>query len=255
MFESIITNLMATTLYITSSAFAVNAIVPQVVYSQTVPQQGYVSHALKQNASLTNISTQYYGSEDFWTNIWNDNTWIIDPENVEKDKMVKISITKPVVVEELLPELAGRSAELVEQKNEDYLKSIGYLTKTQVETSAGQETEEAPETVLPTQIPVAVQPTTPAAPANAAVSISEEAVTYLGQCEAGNDPAKNTGNGYFGAFQFSYGTWKNLNTGYERADLAPIEVQRAAVQQLLSRSSIYNQFPGCARKMQAAGLI
>jgi hypothetical protein len=46
-----------------------------------------------------------------------------------------------------------------------------------------------------------------------------------------------------------------MNTGYERADLAPLEVQKVAVRQLLQRSSIYNQFPGCAHKMHSEGLI
>lgn len=255
MFESVITNLLATTLYITSSAFAANAVVPQVVFAQTLPQQGFVSHELKQNDSLANISTRYYGSEDFWTNIWNDNTWILDPENVEKDKLVKISIAKPVVVEELIPELSGRSAELSDQKNKEYLANIGYITKSHVEAVVEATETETVQTLLPTQAPVVTPAVLPVAPTSTSDAISEEAVTYLGQCEAGNDPAKNTGNGYYGAFQFSYGTWKSLNTGYERADLAPIEVQRAAVKQLLSRSSIYNQFPGCAAKMQGAGII
>lgn len=85
--------------------------------------------------------------------------------------------------------------------------------------------------------------------------LSEEQITFLGTCEAGMNPARNSGNGYYGAFQFSYGTWKSMNTGYERADMAPIEVQKDAVQRLLQRSSIYTQFPGCARKMHAQGLI
>jgi hypothetical protein len=46
-----------------------------------------------------------------------------------------------------------------------------------------------------------------------------------------------------------------MGTGYARADLAPLDVQIDAVQRLLSRSSIYNQFPACARQMQARGLI
>jgi hypothetical protein len=255
MFESVITNLLATTLYITSSAFVTQVPVPQVAFAQVLPQQGFVSYTVKQDESLNNISARYYGSEDFWTNIWNDNTWIVDPENVEKDKLVKINITKPAVVEELLPELAGKSAVLAEQKNEDYLKSIGYITKTDVETQEVTAEEVSP---APTEVAVVTQtPVKTAAPQAAAVdsTISEEAVTYLGNCEAGNDPAKNTGNGYYGAFQFSPGTWNSMNTGYARADLAPIEVQRAAVKQLLSRSSIYNQFPGCANKMRSAGVI
>ena len=103
-----------------------------------------------------------------------------------------------------------------------------------------------------TSVPTfAVSPAAPTVPS----SLSDAAITYLGSCEAGMDPSKNTGNGYYGAFQFSFGTWNRLNTGYERADLAPIEVQEAAVKQLLQGSSIYSQFPGCARKMHSAGLI
>jgi hypothetical protein len=258
MFESVITNLLVTTLYITSGAYILQTPVAQATSAQMVQQAAYVSYALPQDDSLMNISNQYYGSEDFWTNIWNDNTWIVDPENVEKDKIVKIAITKPIVVEELLPELSGRSAELAEQKNQDYLKSIGYLTKSHVEatTESDDSSETAAEAVV-TQVtiaPTAVPTQQPVAAASNS-SISEEAITALGACEAGNDPAKNTGNGYYGAFQFSPGTWNSMNTGYARADLAPIEVQREAVKQLLSRSSIYNQFPGCAAKMRNQGLI
>ena len=123
------------------------------------------------------------------------------------------------------------------------MKQIGYLASDAVQP-----------TIMPTPT-VAQAPVQQAAAPAVPNVISEEAITYLGTCEAGMDPAKNTGNGYYGAFQFSYGTWKSMNTGYERADLAPIEVQKAAVQKLLSRSSIYTQFPGCAKKMRSAGLI
>lgn len=91
--------------------------------------------------------------------------------------------------------------------------------------------------------------------ASAPKVLTEEQITYLGSCEAGMDPAKNTGNGYYGAFQFSYGTWKSMGTGYERADLAPIDVQKDAVQRLVGRSSIFTQFPACSRKMRLIGMI
>jgi resuscitation-promoting factor RpfB len=90
---------------------------------------------------------------------------------------------------------------------------------------------------------------------NASGPLSLQQITYLGNCESGMTANRNSGNGYYGAFQFSIGTWNAMGTGYARADLAPLEVQISAVQKLLSRSSIYTQFPGCARKMSAAGLI
>ncbi|MBI2797925.1 transglycosylase family protein [Candidatus Saccharibacteria bacterium] len=86
-------------------------------------------------------------------------------------------------------------------------------------------------------------------------SISDAAIQALGMCESGMTANRNSGNGFYGAFQFSTGTWNSMGTGYARADLAPIDVQIQAVQKLLSRSSIYNQFPGCARKLAAQGLI
>jgi hypothetical protein len=85
--------------------------------------------------------------------------------------------------------------------------------------------------------------------------LSPAAIQFLGMCESGMTPTRNSGNGYYGAFQFSIGTWNAMATGYARADLAPLEVQIEAVQKLLSRSSIFSQFPACARKMAAAGLL
>ncbi len=80
-------------------------------------------------------------------------------------------------------------------------------------------------------------------------------IQYLGSCESGMTATRNSGNGYYGAFQFSAGTWNAMGTGYARADLAPLDVQIQAVQQLLSRSSIFGQFPGCANRMVSAGLL
>lgn len=85
--------------------------------------------------------------------------------------------------------------------------------------------------------------------------LTDVQIQFLGNCESGMTATRNSGNGYYGAFQFSISTWNSMGTGYARADLAPLEVQIDAVQRLLSRSSIFTQFPGCAIKMRAAGLI
>lgn len=243
MLETILTTVMSSALFITSAAFAPQT-TSDIAFAQVLPENNYVAYSVESDESLATISKKYYGSEEYWTNIWNDNMWITDPENVEKGNLLKISHVKPEQAAELTDVLAERDAQLVEQKNQEYLKSIGYLQS--VPSAAA---------TIPTVTPVITQAPAAVATANNASGISEEAITALGACEAGNDPAKNTGNGYYGAFQFSAGTWNSMNTGYERADLAPIEVQRAAVKQLLQRSSIHNQFPGCANKMRTAGLI
>lgn len=85
--------------------------------------------------------------------------------------------------------------------------------------------------------------------------LSNAQMQFLGNCESGMNPTTNTGNGFYGAFQFTISTWNAMGTGYARADLAPLSVQISAVQKLLSSSSIFTQFPGCANKMRANGLI
>ena len=88
--------------------------------------------------------------------------------------------------------------------------------------------------------------------------LNEAQITALGVCETGMTATRNSGNGFYGAFQFMPGTWRSNAPAEYKGVLphqAPLEAQKQAVQNLLSRSSIYTQFPGCARKMQAQGVL
>jgi uncharacterized protein YabE (DUF348 family) len=69
----------------------------------------------------------------------------------------------------------------------------------------------------------------------------------LRSCESGGNYQANTGNGYYGAYQFSAGTWSTMGTGYSRADLAPPSVQDAAIIANTNRSGggLATQNPGC----------
>jgi hypothetical protein len=66
-------------------------------------------------------------------------------------------------------------------------------------------------------------------------------------CESGNDYAKNTGNGYYGAYQYDISTWNNYG-GYSRPDLAPASVQDAKAQADQARRG-WSPWPACARKL------
>lgn len=66
-------------------------------------------------------------------------------------------------------------------------------------------------------------------------------------CEAGNDYTKNTGNGYYGAYQYNLGTWNNYG-GYARPDLAPAAVQDAKAQIDYDRRG-WSPWPSCSRKL------
>jgi peptidoglycan hydrolase CwlO-like protein len=72
----------------------------------------------------------------------------------------------------------------------------------------------------------------------------------LRQCESGDNYAENSGNGYYGAYQFSQATWTAL--GYPgRPDQEPPAMQDAAAQKLQAQSG-WGQWPACAA---ALGLI
>lgn len=68
-------------------------------------------------------------------------------------------------------------------------------------------------------------------------------------CESGNDYAKNTGNGYFGAYQYSPSTWNNYG-GFARPDLAPAAVQDAKAQADYARRG-WTPWPSCSKRLSA----
>ena len=63
-------------------------------------------------------------------------------------------------------------------------------------------------------------------------------------CESGDDYAKDTGNGYYGAYQFSIPSWWAV--GYSGLpSQAPATTQDAAAERLLSRSG-WRAWPACS---------
>jgi Transglycosylase-like domain len=114
----------------------------------------------------------------------------------------------------------------------------------------------APKPVVVVAKPVAVvhhtpvvTPAAPAvAPATAAAGGSAGGVwAELRQCESGGKYAEDTGNGYYGAYQFSPGTWHGLGYPGLPSDASPA-VQDQAAQKLQARSG-WGQWPGCSRKL------
>ncbi|HTX00313.1 MAG TPA: transglycosylase family protein [Acidimicrobiales bacterium] len=69
----------------------------------------------------------------------------------------------------------------------------------------------------------------------------------LRECESGDDYAADTGNGYYGAYQFSASTWWSV--GYSGLpNEAPPAVQDAAAQALLA-SQGWDAWPACSAEL------
>lgn len=88
-----------------------------------------------------------------------------------------------------------------------------------------------------------------AAPAPAADlgSAPEGVWAALAQCESGGNPATNTGNGYYGLYQFSLPTWQAMGgSGLPSEASAAEQTQRA---QALQARSGWGQWPACSSKL------
>jgi hypothetical protein len=84
-------------------------------------------------------------------------------------------------------------------------------------------------------------------PAEATTSPAGGVWAELRQCESGGNYAIDTGNGYYGAYQFSEATWLGIGeTGYPYQ--APPAVQDAAAEALQARSG-WGQWPACSAKL------
>jgi peptidoglycan hydrolase-like protein with peptidoglycan-binding domain len=67
------------------------------------------------------------------------------------------------------------------------------------------------------------------------------------QCESGGNYSANTGNGYYGAYQFSAGTWASLGYSGLPSDAAPAVQDEAALR--LAQRSGFQQWPVCGQGM------
>ena len=78
-------------------------------------------------------------------------------------------------------------------------------------------------------------------------SVGDDVWAKLAQCESGGKPETNTGNGFYGMYQFTLETWQSLGgTGYpHEADAA---TQTAMAKKLQAQSG-WGQWPGCADKL------
>lgn len=99
---------------------------------------------------------------------------------------------------------------------------------------------EAQKKVEASKVPVVAKTTPTVAPLSL-----QDGMLKLRQCESGGNYATNTGNGYYGAYQYDLQTWGNF-MGYTRPDLAPPDIQDAKFLETYNRRG-KSPWPSCGR--------
>lgn len=89
--------------------------------------------------------------------------------------------------------------------------------------------------------------TAAAAPASASYVSSSGEFAELRECESGDNYSDDTGNGYYGAYQFSEQTWEGLGYSGLPSDATP-SAQDQAAEQLQARSG-WGQWPACSAEL------
>jgi hypothetical protein len=97
--------------------------------------------------------------------------------------------------------------------------------------------------------PVMVVITAPPAPAPPAAP-ADSVWDALARCESGGNWAINTGNGYYGGLQFSYGTWHDYGGGaYADYPHQATREQQIAVAERLRAARGYAPWPACRAEL------
>ncbi|MDA8275091.1 MAG: transglycosylase family protein [Actinomycetota bacterium] len=108
----------------------------------------------------------------------------------------------------------------------------------------------APVPVGPRQaVGTITRPTTPSTTTTTPGPVAPSATVWaaLRRCESGDDYGADTGNGYFGAYQFSLTTWRWLGYPGFPDQASPATQDAAAVRLETLRG--WSQWPACARTL------
>lgn len=143
-----------------------------------------------------------------YTRLFDANPEIVNPDFINPGQKIRI----PAVGEQIAPRAVPQP-----------VQPVARVTKSRV----------APRRVAATQ--------------PAAAPASGDAWSKLAACESGGRASTNTGNGYYGAYQFTASTWRSVGGSGLPSD-ASLEEQTARAQALQARSG-WGQWPACTAKL------
>lgn len=134
----------------------------------------------------------------------------------------------------------------VTQKGANGEKEIVKLVRT-IDGQVESETVQS-EKILAEPVTQKVTVGTKTRPVNTTtIPVGDDVWSKLAFCESGGRPGTNTGNGYYGMYQFTLSTWRSVGgTGLPSDASAEEQTKRAKI---LQARSGWGQWPACTRKL------
>jgi soluble lytic murein transglycosylase-like protein len=81
-------------------------------FTQVMPENNLVAYVVKEGDTLDSVSHSYYKDTAYWTDLWNANPWVKDPDRLEAGTSLKVRLSAPEKAAELSGALKERYATL-----------------------------------------------------------------------------------------------------------------------------------------------
>lgn len=173
---------------------------------------------------------------------------LIQVQRVSEEQVV-LKETIPFDTETTEDDSKYKDEKTVTQKGADGEKEIVKIVRT-VDGQVESETVKS-EKVLAEPVTQKVTVGTKTRPVSeepaAAIAVGDDVWSKLAFCESGGRPNTNTGNGFYGMYQFTLPTWRAVGgTGLPSEASAEEQTKRAKI---LQARSGWGQWPACTRKL------
>lgn len=212
MFTNVLTAVLTT-------AFMVNPVaqtpsVSPIAFTEVLPVAEVISYTVTSGDTLESIAQDRYGDSSYWKTLWNDNSWITDPNSLEVGTRLTIRATRPATPDE---EVLALQKEAVFQEQSVALAQAAPV----IPTPTLMPTIEAPTAAVPSPTAAETQQVNTTAPVTAFDDVYRQAgekygvpwqVLYgLHITETGGRDGmimNGSGSGARGPMQFMPGTWR-----------------------------------------------
>lgn len=215
MITTIITGVLASAVMAaTSFVTPVKAPTTPIAFTQVLPVANSVSYIVASGDTLESIALQRYGDKAYFTTLWNDNQWIVDPNDLKDGSLLKIRVDKSAKPDALVSDLTlPEGAKSTAPKQFEIAKSDHTTVPTMMPTpssipvaspTVAQVTQAAPVTAAPSDYDAVYKS------AGAKYGVPWQVLYGLHKTETGgrNGAIMNgSGSGARGPMQFMPGTW------------------------------------------------